>query len=105
MSGWAKEYTHPTPGEQTQHDQDWHQVLWPRRSVQSSFSRLSLASLHPCDTVVKCRSCAAPFAGLPDITGLVSPYKGLLSSEVMLGLQSSYCPKILPVDQTLFQWK
>lgn len=38
---------------------------------------------YPCDAAVKCRRCAAPFAGFPDLAGLILTYKGLLPSEIM----------------------
>lgn len=90
ISAWEKR-------KQTQHAQDWHWVPWPGRSLRPSSSGLDPASLQvSCNTLVKCRSCSAPFPGFSDTAGLVFAYKGLLYSEMMQDLQTDYCPEILP---------
>lgn len=70
--------------EQIQHAQDWHQVLG-HGDISTPLLRSSIRPVckYPCKTLVKCRSCSAPFAGFPDISGLVFAYEALLSSEIM----------------------
>lgn len=86
-SGWAKEYAHLGLGEKSsKHNTPKTGIgFLGQGEVSNPLLQGSIRPVckYPCNTLVKCRSCSAPFAGFLDIAGLVFAYKALLSSEIM----------------------